>query len=112
MTRKLSGKSVLAILVAFFGLIVGVNAIFIVEAASTFRGEDEQQPYLQGIEYNKTLAKRAEQAKLGWSATLSATRDNSGRLHIDVAIRDRQGQKLRHLRLVSELRHPSDSAHD
>jgi nitrogen fixation protein FixH len=112
MSGKLSGRSVLAILVAFFGVIVAVNVVFIVDAVTTFRGEDEQLPYLQGIEFNHTLQRRAEQAGLGWNATLSARRDASGRVRVQVGMRDRSGQPLEHLMLVTELRHPTDSAHD
>ena len=112
MTGNLSGRWVLAILVAFFGVIIGVNSVFIVEAASTFRGEDEEEPYLQGVEFNKTLQRRAEQAVLGWNASLSARRDASGRVRVQVAMRDRSGQPLERLTIVARLRHPVDSAHD
>jgi nitrogen fixation protein FixH len=112
MSGKFSGRSVLAILVTFFGVIIAVNVVFTVEAINTFRGEDEQRPYLQGIEFNHTLQRRAEQAGLGWSATLSARREASGRVRVQVGVRDRHGQPLEHLKLITELRHPADSARD
>jgi nitrogen fixation protein FixH len=112
MTSRLSGRSILAILVGFFGVIVAVNVVFIFEAVDTFRGEDEQRPYLQGIEFNQTLQRRAEQARLGWSATLAARRDALGSVRVQVGVRDRAGRPLEHLKLVTELRHPADAARD
>ena len=59
--NKLTGRGVLLILAGFFGVIILTNAIFITAAVRTFRGEDEAKPYLQGVEYNRTLVRRAEQ---------------------------------------------------
>ncbi|MEI7790042.1 MAG: FixH family protein, partial [Alphaproteobacteria bacterium] len=52
MIKTLTGRGVLLCLAGFFGLIFVTNAIFITEAVKTFRGEDEQLPYLQGVAYN------------------------------------------------------------
>ena len=112
MTGTLTGRGVLMWLTAFFTLIFATNAFFIVLSVKTFRGEDEQKPYLQGIEYNDTLARRAEQVRLGWHAQASAARLASGDVRIDVALRDRFGRPVASLPLVVELRHPSDENRD
>ena len=44
----------------------------------TFSGEDERKSYLQGLTFNRTLAQRAEQARLGWRAEITATRQKNG----------------------------------
>ena len=72
MIKTLTGRGVLLCLAGFFGLIFVTNAIFITEAVKTFRGEDEQLPYLQGVAYNQTLEHRAQQARLGWQASIAA----------------------------------------
>jgi hypothetical protein len=41
--KPLTGRGVLAWLVAFFGIIFATNAIFIAMAVKTFSGEDEQK---------------------------------------------------------------------
>ncbi len=74
----------------------------------TFRGEDEQKPYLQGVEFNQTLARRAEQTALGWKATITATRLVRGDVRIEITIRDRGGKPVAELGLTGELRHPAD----
>ena len=89
--RPLTGHGVLVWLAGFFGIVIATNAIFITEAVRTFRGEDEQKPYLQGVKYNQTLAHRAEQAKLGWRASIEARRLPAGQLEILVALRRPDG---------------------
>ena len=100
-------------LVGFFGIIFATNAYFITAAVKTFRGEDEQKPYLQGVEYNHTLARRAEQAKLGWKATIGAHRLPSGEVRVDRhAAHSRDGAPETGAALTGELRHPADENRD
>jgi len=112
MTGTLTGRGVLAWLAGFFAIVIATNVYFITMSITTFRGEDEQKPYLQGIEFNDTLAHRAEQARLGWQATVSATRLSNGRVRIDVVLHDRSGSVLSAVPLSAELRHPSDENRD
>jgi nitrogen fixation protein FixH len=99
-------------LAGFFAIVIATNAYFIVLSVTTFRGEDEQKPYLQGIEYNDTLDRRAQQARLGRRATVSATRLPTGHVRIDAELHDRDGQPVAGVPLLAELRHPSDENRD
>lgn len=108
MTATLTGRGVLLWLGGFFAVIIAMNVYFITVSISTFRGEDEQKPYLQGIEYNTTLARRAEQTRLSWHAAVSATRRTGGHVVIGVTLKDHKGRALTGLTLNAELRHPSD----
>ncbi len=112
MMKPLTGRGVLLWLGGFFGLIFATNALFITVAVKTFRGEDEQRPYLQGVRYNRTLADRAEQARLGWQATIDGTRMADGRTEIRVALRRQDGAMETGVKLVGELRHPADENRD
>ena len=112
MTRELTGRGVLAWLSFFFISIFAVNAYFIYAAVSTFRGEDEQKPYLQGIEYGQTLARRAEQTRLGWKAAIVVKRLPSGYVRVDIALRKADGAPARDVKLGGELRHPADETRD
>jgi nitrogen fixation protein FixH len=110
--KKLTGRGVLLILIGFFGVIIATNAIFITAAIRTFRGEDEAKPYLQGVEYNHTLARRAEQAKLAWRASISDQRLPTGAVLLAIDVAQQDGKPPKGLILRGELRHPADEHRD
>lgn len=112
MTRQLTGRGVLLILTGFFGLIIATNAVFITAAVRTFRGEDEAKPYLQGVEYNHTLSRRAEQAKLGWRASIGDRRLPAGQVLLTIDVARPDGTAPHGLSLSGELRHPADEHRD
>ena len=99
-------------LLGFFGVIIAVNVWFIIASIETFSGEDEQKPYLQGIEYNQTLARRAEQVALGWRATISTRRLAGGKVRVSVNLMKADGTPETGLALHGELRHPADEELD
>jgi nitrogen fixation protein FixH len=108
MSKTLTGRGVSLWLAGFFGLIFATNAIFITAAVKTFRGEDEQRPYLQGVVYNQTLERRARQAKLGWQASIAARREMSGKVGITVELHRRDGRPETGAVMAGELRHPAN----
>ena len=111
MTRPLTGRGVLLWLAGFFLCVIAVNAGFVVASVKTFSGEDEQKPYLQGVAYNRILARRAGQRKLGWRASLAAERI-AGAVRIRLALAAPDGTPERGLALHGELRHPMDENRD
>lgn len=112
MNKVLTGRGVLLWLGAFFGIIIATNAYYITIAVKSFSGEDEQKPYLQGVEFNDTLARRALQRELGWHATMAASRLPSGQVRIAVRLADAHGAPEIRPRLTGELRHPANENRD
>ena len=112
MKSELTGRKTLAILLVSFGIVFGVNGYMVAQAIGTFRGDDLDQPYMQGINFNQTLARRAEQQTLGWQATIDAARATNGELKIVVVVKSRDGAPLALLRLSGVLRHPTDAHFD
>lgn len=108
MNRMLTGRHVLLWLLAFFGVVIVTNAVFITLAVKTLRGEDVEKPYLQGIAFNHTLAERREQSGLGWQASLSARRLAAGEVAIDLHVYSREHVPQSGLTLTGLLRHPVD----
>ncbi|WP_421789724.1 FixH family protein [Hyphobacterium sp.] len=104
MIKEIKGYHVLIGLLIFFGVIIAVNAVFLTQALTTFRGEDERRSYMQGNNYNAVLDRRAAQAELGWTAT-SEVRSDGVTLDIDQA----GGQPVSGLVMEARLRHPADS---
>ncbi|MEZ5776152.1 MAG: FixH family protein [Hyphomicrobiaceae bacterium] len=67
----LTGRHVLMMLIAFFGVIFAVNGVFLYAAISTFDGTDTSSAYQKGIDYNTTIAESEEQARRGWKGVVS-----------------------------------------
>ena len=100
--RELKGRHVLAILLVFFGIMFTVNFYFVYVALNTYPGEVVKNPYIQGIEYNQTLDRRAAQATLGWRAQIGLE-GHAGDYTLHVKIRDSQASGLDRLQLAAEL---------
>lgn len=81
-TGRLTGYHVLFMLLGFFGIMIIVNVIFTVYAVRSFPGEQVEQSYIQGLNYNQALEDRARQEELGWTSQvgLEATGDGSAML--------------------------------
>jgi nitrogen fixation protein FixH len=112
MTKSLTGKHVLLWLGGTFGVVFAVNALFVTKALDTYPGEDVQNPYLQGVDYNQTLAQRADQASLGWNATIDGSRSKAGEAAISVVVDAKDGALPPGFVLSGELRHPADAERD
>lgn len=78
MTRELTGRHVLFILLAAFGTIFAVNGVFAYFAVSQFPGIETADAYRKGLAFNKQIARADTLRELGWSMTLS--RDTAGKL--------------------------------
>lgn len=104
--RELKGWHVLVMMLAFFGVTIGVNSIFVSYALSTFAGEDVKQPYLKGLAYNRTLAAHDAQVALGWQATIAARREKGGAAIISLRLVNGEQQPMSALDVDLLLRHP------
>jgi len=82
----LKGYHVLLWLTGFFGMMFVVNGIFLFYAIKTFPGEDVKKSYVQGLDYNRTLAQRAAQSELGWHAEIGMNGP-----HLEIRIIDSAG---------------------
>ena len=109
---QLEGWHVLAGLLAFFGVIFAVNGTFIYYALATHPGDDVKDAYVAGIEYNRELAEKREQQKLGWQASLAVKSDTRSGEFIEVAFVDAKGEPVRGLRINATLRSPVVASQD
>ncbi len=107
----LRGWHVLAGLLAFFGAVIVVNIYFAFAAVATFPGEDVTHPYIQGLEYNRTLADHRAQRAQGWRVRAGLERSASGPI-LAIDLRQRNSVPLTGARLEGALRWPADSHRD
>lgn len=83
MAKPLTGAKVLAMFVAFFGLIIAVNLTMAYNAIKTFPGLEVDNSYVASQTFD---ADRAAQERLGWKVEPSY----DGKT-LSVVIRDREG---------------------
>jgi nitrogen fixation protein FixH len=79
--KSIAGRHVLMGLIAFFGVMLIANAIFVYFAVATFSGGDTSDPYRKGLHYNDTLAEAERQAERGWQTEVDYD-DKTGRLRL------------------------------
>ena len=105
--RKLTGWHVLMIMLGFFGVIFAVNGVFLYNAINSFPGEDTKKSYLQGLNYNQTLAARAAQAELGWTAAAGV----EGR-ELIFSLNDAEGEAMSGRRVLAQMRRAASKSGD
>ncbi|WP_118132408.1 FixH family protein [Oceanicella sp. SM1341] len=99
MTRPLTGRMVLAIFVAGFGIIIAVNLLMASFATGTFPGLVVENSYIASQEFDRN---RAEQEALGW--TVSMEHDAGG---VVARITDAAGAPVHRLALTAHAARPS-----
>lgn len=108
-TEGLKGRHVLVALVAFFGVMLIANGIFVYFAVATFSGGDTSNAYRKGLEYNETLAAAERLAARGWQNEIVYD-DRAGRLSLTV--RDRHAVPVTGLGIEAALSRPATDKED
>lgn len=85
------GVHVAIMMVAFFVVIIALDALFITFAIQSHPGEKVKNSYVLGLEYNKELARQAEQKALGWELDAGLVDDDTTLL---VRLADASGEPL------------------
>lgn len=104
-TGPFTGKHFTAIMVAFFGVVIGVNLIMARAATATFGGVVVENTYVASQEFNTWLDEARKEKALGWSA--QADRLPDGRLAVSLV-----GTPSKGLSLTALARHPLGRAPD
>lgn len=100
---RVTGWGVLASLVAFFVIVVGLDVYFATLAYRTYSGDVASNPYEAGIAFNRTLAQRKRESTLGWQVSIGLDRPGL----VGLAVRDRAGAPLDGLTLSATLTRPA-----
>lgn len=108
--RPLTGRMVLAMLLAFFGVVIAVNMVMLRVASSTFSGVGEKNAYIAGIAHNKSLAAAREQDRRGWKVEAALKRLAPGRTQVNVERTD--GGTYSALDVIVRFEHPASGQMD
>lgn len=105
--RELTGRHVLAILVAFFSVVIAVNLTMAYLARASWTGFVVENVYVASREFNDRAEEDRTQAALGWTSELAIA---DGK--ITYRLRDRQGAVVRVARATASLRRPATVVDD
>lgn len=96
--KQLTGRHVLAMLLAFFGIIIAVNTVMAYLANSTWSGLVVENGYVASQSFDKDLAKAKAQEALGWDVGFSFNRSG-----IRLTFLDSKGEAIESLAITGKL---------
>lgn len=96
--KPLTGRHVLAMLLAFFGVIIGVNLTMAYFANSTWSGLVVANGYVASQSFDKDLARARAQEALGWKVGFSFERDS-----VHLSFVDAEGAAIDKLVITGQL---------
>jgi nitrogen fixation protein FixH len=105
--RVITGRHVLIAVVAFFVVVVGLDALFTVWAVRTFPGEVSPRAYEDGLAYNRILAERRAEAALGWTSKVT---QGARPGQITVRFTDGSGKPIEGLTVKADFNRPATQA--
>lgn len=111
--RVLTGRMVLVIFLAFFGIIIAANTIMMIMAARTYDGVQEEKAYSRGRTYNDRLSAARAQQALGWTVVFDheAQGDPLTRL-VSARFLDARNRPLDNLSVEAEFFSQIEQDHD
>lgn len=110
--RPLTGRVVLACLVAFFGTVIGVNMLMMKFAIDTLPGTEVDSAYRASLAYQDEIAAAGEQSRRRWKVDAHVERSADGAATVRLDARDANGTPLSGLKFSGRLERPTDKRVD
>jgi nitrogen fixation protein FixH len=110
--RQLTGRMVLIALIAFFGIIIGVNLLMMKLAIDTLPGTEVDSAYGASLAFTSELASARAQATRDWKIDAHVARDDKGVVDVSVVAQDGKRLPLTGLTFSARLEWPADRRRD
>jgi len=107
--RPFTGRRFLAILLAAFILVTGVNGLMIWFALQSWTGLVSDSAYQEGLGFDRVLAESRAEAALGWGARIDY---DAGAGRLSVRLTDAENRALSGLELSAEWLRPTSEGLD
>jgi len=104
---EFTGAHMIALMVAFFGVIIGVNLTLAFLARSSWNGLVVENAYVASQEFNERAAEGKAQAALGWTGSLVI--DGHG---VGYRLVDQAGKPVDMKKVTVRLRRPAYASED
>ena len=110
--KPLTGRKVLFMLVAFFGVVIGVNMIMMRLAIQTLPGTEVDSAYSASLAYEKQIEAARDQNARNWKVDAHVERSGQGGATLQVEVRDHDGRPMSGLKFQGHFERPADKRSD
>ena len=110
--KPLTGGKVLAMLIAFFGVIFSVNMVMMRLAIQTMPGTDVDSAYTASLAYEKEIVTAHDQNARNWKVDAHIERAPNGGATLRVEARDNDGKPMSGLKFQGRFERPTDRRAD
>ena len=110
--KPLTGRMVLFMLVAFFGVVIGVNVLMARLAIETLPGTEVDSAYSASLAYEKEIAAAHDQDARAWKVNAHVQRGPDGGATVQVEARDNHGVPMSGLQFQGRFERPTDRRAD
>jgi nitrogen fixation protein FixH len=111
-SRPLTGRKVFILLVAFFGVVIGVNMAMMMLAIQTLPGTEVDSAYSASLAYEKEIVAAHDQNARNWRVDAQVLRGPDGAATLRVEVRDDNGRPLSGLKFQGRFERPTDRRAD
>jgi nitrogen fixation protein FixH len=110
--RPLTGRMVLFSLLAFFGVVIGVNIIMMRLAIQTLPGTEVDSAYSASLAYESEIAAAHDQNQRNWKVDAHVERGPGGGAMLRVEAHDNSGKPISGLKFQGRFERPTDRRAD
>lgn len=110
--KPLTGRMVLFMLIAFFGVVIGVNGIMMQLAIETLPGTEVDSAYSASLAYEKEIAAAHDQSARNWKVDAHIQRGADGGATVQVVAHDNNGKPMSGLKFLGRFERPTDRRAD
>jgi len=110
--KPLTGRTVLFLLVAFFGVVIGVNLVMMKFAIQTLPGTEVDSAYSARLAYEGEIAAAHDQNARNWKVDAHVQRSPDGGATLQVEARDNNGRPMSGLKFQGRFERPTDRRAD
>jgi len=110
--KPLTGRKVLFMLVAFFGVVIGVNLVMMRFAIQTLPGTEVDSAYSASLAYEKQITAARDQNARNWKVDAHVERSGQGGTTLQVEAHDSTGRPMSGLKFQGRFERPTDRRAD
>jgi len=110
--KPLTGGKVLFMLIAFFGVVIGVNVFMMKLAIQTLPGTEVDSAYSASLAYKSDITAAHDQNARNWKVDAHIQRSADGGATLQVEARDNSGKPMSGLKFQGRFERPTDRRAD